>query len=1082
MFGMHSCDELRGYLDVKVPSAARKKGLLIQWKAWRRQWLVVRRFLVSSDPTLVNGEGTAILGRRLEVRLTGDSSPSHILAPCPVVVVEEWQEDALVCPTQSRSHPFAFGLFPQPGCEPIIFLSGRSAEESRKWLASIRSLLVPPFRPVLYRLSSHSNNSSDDVEMIPQQGSPSSSSPEICKNSCLSTKYPHICFPPLPPLPSHCRFRRRSSVESLDIPSTLMDRRRSLSDSEITASGSEHHHRHRKCQRHIIALDPQSSKIETSITEDYDSQHIYAGIADSGVCSSLSNDSRSYLSSSSSSSCSSSSGLYAYTTASDGGFKSYLRLNSNHYPANGSCLNESLENKEEEPSTIGGKVASSLITAGIGLMLSTPVPLEGVPDLACIPGKGKEAERDGETVKESCHNEQEVEIDRRESIASGIYEEIQEDNLLTNASNAEDETQGLDECHVNEACQLPPPLPPRSPSQFIPLYNGKQRNLAWLLGVHRNSNSCPASDDEDDDGSRESSPSGFQGGVTIRKLQRKISEPFGIQPNSEDSVTSTGYSSKRKNLESFLGILDFGSRSKETSKPGLNILNKSLGALDVNSKGKVEKDSSERTQNHHIRGRTYTDSAGSKNNFFVFKEAKRCSSSDSMFTRNTKILPKMSSEVLLAKNQDVPFVVIENDKTLFESKATSFQGKESTAIGVDSPERIYEKEGSYTKPPLSASPSTKFNKLDENLMSNNTDDMERCNSISSFSDKSFQSDKSDSLDRNSQSPKSPISITKRLPWMKPGNALLRLLSKEPNKQQDSPSLKDRTRQAINRSLETLSRLSFSPTQPDDINDDENLTVGGSSFYRSATCTGAEMETDRNNALMRGTGAMQIDSDRYSKSYESSPLGQLVNSDRYSRSYETSTLGRRKVRRKSPINSVSDDIWVRETDEKYGTQFEEFMESTRMLKDSAICDYHKSCLQESGEVSGHTLEDIERLAKQEMICERFCLPKDLDEPDYIPMQPLANKGINNQTSFLSSDKAEYVGRAYKRVSVVPEEDLYMSMDGGSLSKQEIPKENYDKNDSHLKRESPSSPRMLPGDGDIYMPMDGRKSALEELAQR
>ncbi|XP_046397076.1 uncharacterized protein LOC124163974 [Ischnura elegans] len=1075
MFGVRSCDELRGYLDVKVPSSARKRGLLIQWKAWRRQWLVVRRFLVSSDPNLVNGEGTTILGRRLEVRLTGDSSPSNFSAPCPVVVVEEWQEDALVCPTQSRSHPYAFGLFPQPGCDPIIFLSGRSAEESRRWLASIRSLLLPPFRPTLYRISSHSNNSCDDAEMAHQQGSPSSSSPEFCKNSCLTSKYPHICFPPLPPLPSRCRFRRRSSVESLNVPSTLMDRRRSLSDSEITASGMEIHHRRRKCRQSIIALDPDLSRRESLLSDDYDSQHIYAGIPDSGVCSSMSNDSRSYLSSSSSSSCSSSSGMYAYATGSERGFKTFFRLSNSDCPANGSTGNGPSESKEEESSPLAGKVASSLITAGIGLMLSTPVSLDGVPDLSSLPSNGREGDGCGWKENEPFHHGVAMDTDRRESIASGIYEEIQDDHIPLNSSNPEDASQGND--GGNETEQLPPPLPPRSPSQFIPLYHGRQRNLARLLGVHRSSNSCPASDDEDDDGSRESSPSGFQSMTISRKLQRKISEPSGMKMNTEDTPLLSGGHTKRKNLESFLGVLEFGSRPKEASKSGASILNKSTGALDVNGKIKGEKDALESSQNSQMRGRTYTDSAGTRSNFFMFKEAKRCSSSDSMFHNNSNLLTSLPSPSW--KNHDVPAVIINNDTTSLSKDIVS----QSNVVTLESPEVSIERQNSFKADASLSSPPQMTECLSLNETPNTAACTERCNSLSSGSDKSFLSDKSESPENNMQLPKNPASISKRLPWMKPGSALMRLLSKEPNKQ-DSPSLRDRTRQAINRSLETLSRLSFSPTQPDSMSDEENLTVGASSFYRSATCTGVDMQVDRKKALRQMSGAISIDGDRCCRSYESPSLSRLVDSDRCSRSYETTTLGRRKVRKKIPPNSVSDDIWVRETDEKCGENFEDFMMSTRLLRDSAVCDYHKNCLQKSGEISGHTLEDIERLAKQEMICERFCMAKDSDEPDYIPMRPLNKKNNDNEldSSVLPSEQVEYAGRIYKRVSVVPEEDLYMSMDKASFPKQGEARESFEENDSSIKRENSSNHLMLPGDGDIYVSMEGRKSTLEELAQR
>ncbi|KAG8226089.1 hypothetical protein J437_LFUL006396 [Ladona fulva] len=349
MLGTPVCDELRGYLDVKVPSVSRKKGLLINLKAWRRRWLVVRRFLVSSPLAMDEG---AILGRRIELKLTGDDS-GNSAAPCPVVVVEEWQEDALVCPTKSRSHPYAFGLFPQPGCDPVLFLSGRTAEESRRWLVSIRSLLVPPFRPCSYRLSSISSSTGEDVDGPFHHSSPLSSSPETYQSRCVPRSR-HVCFPPLPPLPSRCKLRRRSSLESLSAPFFLMDRRRSLSDSELPNSTvSEHRHHRRKCQTiSSKAIDADTSRNEY-LMEDYD-HHIYAGIGDSGVCSSMSNVSRSFLSSSSSSSCSSSSGLYTYASPSSSGFTSYLRGNELEVvPAETSSQ---VSSKGDDPSLLTGKV------------------------------------------------------------------------------------------------------------------------------------------------------------------------------------------------------------------------------------------------------------------------------------------------------------------------------------------------------------------------------------------------------------------------------------------------------------------------------------------------------------------------------------------------------------------------------------------------------------------------------------------------------------------------------------------------------------------------------------------------------
>ncbi|XP_046661652.1 uncharacterized protein LOC124354899 [Homalodisca vitripennis] len=114
--------EICGHVDVKVPSKGRKFG---QWKAWRRQWCIVRY-----------GHGSTlqlVLG-------SGHNNPTSCI---------DIPYNAIICRSESRSRQFAFGVYSSSSIrQPIVFLAARSETEAQQWMLRIRNLISPPKIPV----------------------------------------------------------------------------------------------------------------------------------------------------------------------------------------------------------------------------------------------------------------------------------------------------------------------------------------------------------------------------------------------------------------------------------------------------------------------------------------------------------------------------------------------------------------------------------------------------------------------------------------------------------------------------------------------------------------------------------------------------------------------------------------------------------------------------------------------------------------------------------------------------------------------------------------------------------------------
>ncbi|XP_046687883.1 uncharacterized protein LOC124373566 [Homalodisca vitripennis] len=113
--------EICGHVDVKVPSKGRKFG---QWKAWRRQWCIVRY-----------GHGSTlqlVLG-------SGHNNPTSCI---------DIPYNAIICRSESRSRQFAFGVYSSSSIrQPIVFLAARSETEAQQWMLRIRNLISPPKIP-----------------------------------------------------------------------------------------------------------------------------------------------------------------------------------------------------------------------------------------------------------------------------------------------------------------------------------------------------------------------------------------------------------------------------------------------------------------------------------------------------------------------------------------------------------------------------------------------------------------------------------------------------------------------------------------------------------------------------------------------------------------------------------------------------------------------------------------------------------------------------------------------------------------------------------------------------------------------
>ncbi|XP_014217275.1 uncharacterized protein LOC106645838 isoform X2 [Copidosoma floridanum] len=122
--------EICGFTDAKIPLGMRsKKRSLASWKVWRRHWCQIRKLGANFGLEILLDHG---VGSRLSTDSNASSSGS-IRIPA----------DAIVCRTESRSKPYAFGIFPAKERKPLIYLAASSESETQRWMANIRQLLRP---------------------------------------------------------------------------------------------------------------------------------------------------------------------------------------------------------------------------------------------------------------------------------------------------------------------------------------------------------------------------------------------------------------------------------------------------------------------------------------------------------------------------------------------------------------------------------------------------------------------------------------------------------------------------------------------------------------------------------------------------------------------------------------------------------------------------------------------------------------------------------------------------------------------------------------------------------------------------
>uniref|UniRef100_A0A8D8MA91 PH domain-containing protein n=1 Tax=Cacopsylla melanoneura TaxID=428564 RepID=A0A8D8MA91_9HEMI len=116
---------LSGFLDAKVPSKNRPFG---PWKTWKTQWCMIRRS-----------------GTHLEIQIgsTRGQITHQIQIP----------QDTVICRTESRSKPHAFGIFQyldskKSSRRASVYLAGHSETETQKWIGIMRDILRPPIHQV----------------------------------------------------------------------------------------------------------------------------------------------------------------------------------------------------------------------------------------------------------------------------------------------------------------------------------------------------------------------------------------------------------------------------------------------------------------------------------------------------------------------------------------------------------------------------------------------------------------------------------------------------------------------------------------------------------------------------------------------------------------------------------------------------------------------------------------------------------------------------------------------------------------------------------------------------------------------
>ncbi|XP_054277855.1 uncharacterized protein LOC128996503 isoform X2 [Macrosteles quadrilineatus] len=381
MTGLEVC----GHVDVKVPSKGRKFGV---WKAWRQQWCIVR---CGQDRTI-----QMVLGH-------GHNSPTS----CIVIPY-----NAVLCRSESRSRPYAFGVFCSSSVtrfrQPIVFLAARSETQSQNLMLKIRNLISKPKIPVepgLFSVSLIDNTHSRTAGLAGLYGTLSTSLTGITVGDPATGqikvhwRWPQVDRVSLAPV---CTPEDKGHVVILHTSSEF-----SCGEGELR----------------LFCL--QGSELDTEISKFLSKpQHRLT----SSPLPPLPHPSPALLAS-------------RRLSRSEGDLRCW--------PQDSNFSLFHLRTQSMSRNTSNDKVASSLIHAGLGLMLTTPGCSEpdSLHDYQCLDSYWPEPDTLGDLPNLESRRAQ-FRDGRRESgvsIASGIYEEIDENDYESMRPQVED----------------PPPLPPR---------------------------------------------------------------------------------------------------------------------------------------------------------------------------------------------------------------------------------------------------------------------------------------------------------------------------------------------------------------------------------------------------------------------------------------------------------------------------------------------------------------------------------------------------------------------------------------------------------------------------------------------
>ncbi|KAJ9577296.1 hypothetical protein L9F63_006135 [Diploptera punctata] len=398
--------EMSGFLDVKVPARVRRRRGLAPWKAWKRQWITITR---APDAGL-------------EVQL----GSTCVRVP----------PRAILCRTDSRSRKFAFGVFSwtEPRW-PSLYLAGSSESDTQLWMQHIRNMLNPPNLCM-----------ADEgflVSLIDNAHS---------RIAGLTGMYGKLMIGPRhltlhdPNTGQVIYFWKWQHLHQFHLAATEVREDNNKicvihTSSDFCAGAGQIH-----------LFSTEAPQLLNSLIANSRVQHLLSSPLPSPPP--LKPSARRLSRSESDLHCFSSNDLGSPRQR-----HHFLRkkamLERSHSSSRTSATSD------DYVQTIGGKVASSLLSAGLGLLFSTPAGSEvDTESLHEYQQVGSLDSDDDEDDSLPCRRESGV------SIASGIYEEIMDTDQESNSTNHYENPAMLHwRDSIEDKEDSPPPLPPRKQRQ-----------------------------------------------------------------------------------------------------------------------------------------------------------------------------------------------------------------------------------------------------------------------------------------------------------------------------------------------------------------------------------------------------------------------------------------------------------------------------------------------------------------------------------------------------------------------------------------------------------------------------------------